>query len=202
MALTLRLKLPGPAVLCWKSRGGTKPLGTIHCTPYGARRVCASASVCMTRSGRFGGLPGSEWVIYRRGRAGHRYSYPRSTLSRSERVTVATIEIDGDDAVLKLGRMEDVEAEHIHTISAPLSAIQSVKSVDDPWSDLRGVKEVGTEIPNKIMVGTRRGEGFKDFCAVHKAGPAVIVTLDPAVSEYNRWVVSADINDVPAQLKR
>ncbi len=115
---------------------------------------------------------------------------------------MATIEIDGDDAVLKLGHMEDVEAMHVHTVSAPLTAVQSVEGVDDPWADLRGVKEVGTEIPNKVMVGTRRGEGFKDFCAVHKAGPAVIVTLDPAVSEYNRWVVSADINDVPAQLKR
>jgi hypothetical protein len=51
------------------------------------------------------------------------------------------------------------------------------------------------------MIGTRRGEGFKDFCAVHKDGPAVIVTLDPAVSEYDRWVFSGDINDVPPGLK-
>lgn len=115
---------------------------------------------------------------------------------------MATIEIDGDDAVLKLGRMEGVEAMHTHTISAPLTAVQSVEGVDDPWSELRGVKEVGTEIPGKTMVGTRRGEGFKDFCAVHKAGPAVIVTCDPSVSEYNRWIVSGDINDVPAGLKR
>lgn len=115
---------------------------------------------------------------------------------------MATIEIDGDDAVLKLGHMEGVEAMHVHAISAPLTAVQSVVAVDDPWSDLRGVKEVGTEIPGKTMVGTRRGEGFKDFCAIHKAGPAVVVTFDPAVSEYNRWIVSGDINDVPAGLKR
>lgn len=116
--------------------------------------------------------------------------------------SVATVEIDGDDAVLKLGRMEAVEAMHAHMISVPLTAVQSVEAVDDPWPVLRGVKEVGTEIPGSNMIGTRRGEGFKDFCAVHKDGPAVVVTLDPAVSEYNRWVFSGDINDVPPGLKR
>jgi hypothetical protein len=98
--------------------------------------------------------------------------------------------------------MEAMEAVHAHTISAPLSAVQSVEGVDDPWPSLRGVKEVGTEIPGKNMIGTRTGDGLKDFCAVHKDGPAVIVTLDPAVSQYNRWVFSGDINDVPPGLKR
>ena len=115
---------------------------------------------------------------------------------------MATIEIDGDDVVLKLGRVEGLEAMHAHQISTLLSAVQSVEGVNDPWADLRGVKEVGTEIPGKTMVGTRRGEGFKDFCAIHKVGPAVVVTFDPAVSEYNRWIVSGDIDDVTAGLKR
>ena len=115
---------------------------------------------------------------------------------------MATVEIDGSDAVLKLGRMEAVEAVHMHAISAPLTAVQSVEGVDNPWPALRGVKEVGTEIPGKNMIGTRTGEGFKDFCAVHDAGPAVIVTLDPAVSQYDRWVFSGDINDVPPGLQR
>lgn len=115
---------------------------------------------------------------------------------------MATVEIDGSDAVLKLGRMEAVEAVHMHAISAPLTAIQSVEGVDNPWPSLRGAKEVGTEIPGKNMIGTRVGEGFKDFCAVHNDGPAIIVTLDPAVSEYSRWVFSGDINDVPPGVKR
>ena len=97
---------------------------------------------------------------------------------------------------------EAVEAAHKHTISAPLAAVQSVEGVDDPWPDLRGVKEVGTELPGKSMIGVRRGEGFKDFCAVHKDGPAVIVTLDPSVSKYDRWVFSGDIDEVPPGLKQ
>ena len=115
---------------------------------------------------------------------------------------MATLGIDGDNAVLKLGRMEAVEAVHMHAISAPLTAVQSVEGVDNPWPALRGVKEVGTEIPRRNMIGTRTGEGFKDFWAVHNDGPAVIVTLDPAVSEYSRWVFSGDINDVPPGLQR
>ena len=115
---------------------------------------------------------------------------------------MATIEIDGDDAVLKLSRMEAVEAVHMHAISVPVSAVQSVEGVDDPWPELRGVKEAGTELPGKNMIGVRRGEGFKDFCAVHNDGPAVIVNLDPEASKYNRWVFSGDINEVPTGLKR
>ena len=115
---------------------------------------------------------------------------------------MATIEIDGDNVVLKLGRVEELEAMHVHQISAPLSAVQSVEGVDDPWHDLRGVKEVGEEVPDKSMVGSRRGEGFKDFCAIHKSGPAIIITFDPAASEYNRWIVSGDINELPAGLKK
>lgn len=115
---------------------------------------------------------------------------------------MATVGIDGDDAVLTLGRMEAVEAMHGRTISVPLTAVQSVEGVDDPWPQLRGVKGVGTEIPGTNMIGTRVGEGFKDFCVVHKGGPAVIVTLDPSVSQYDRWVFSGDIGDVPAALKQ
>lgn len=114
---------------------------------------------------------------------------------------MATIEIVGDNVVLKLGRMEALEAAHMHeSITAPVTAVQSVEALDDPWSSLRGAKEVGTEVPGVNMIGIRSGEGFKDFCVVHKHGPAVIVTLDPQSSEFSRWVFSGDIKDVPPGL--
>lgn len=112
---------------------------------------------------------------------------------------MATIEISGDDVVLKLSHMETLEAAHMHSsVSAPVSAVQSVEAVDDAWNALQGHKDVGTEIPGDLMVGTRGG----DFCAVHKHAPGVVITFTPGQSEYGRWVFTGDINDVPAGLKR
>lgn len=111
---------------------------------------------------------------------------------------MATIEINGENVVLKLGRMEAIEAVHKSDVTAPLAAVRSVESVDDPWPLLQGHKDVGTEIPGDIMVGTKGG----DFCAVHKHGPAVIVTFDPDASEHARWIYTGDINDVPPALKK
>lgn len=61
---------------------------------------------------------------------------------------MATIEINGDDAVLKLSRMEDVEVMHVHSISAPLAGVQTVAGVDDSWTDLRGVTASRTSTPS------------------------------------------------------
>jgi hypothetical protein len=114
---------------------------------------------------------------------------------------MATIEVNGQDVVLQMSRMEALEAMHAHTtVTAPMTAVQSVEAVDDAWPHLRGMKETGTELPGKSMIGTKVGEGFKDFCVVHKDGPAVIVSLDPAVSEYSRWVFTGTIDDVPPGL--
>lgn len=114
-------------------------------------------------------------------------------------VTMATIDIVRDEVVLRLSRMEALEAGHLHSaVRAPTSAVQSVEGVDDPWPHLQGHKDLGTEIPGGIMVGTRGGV----VCAVHKHGPAGIVTFDPAASTYGRWVGTGDINDVPSALSQ
>ena len=65
-----------------------------------------------------------------------------------------------------------------------------MRSVDDPWSELRGIRAPGTGVPNVIAVGTRRGKFGKDFAAVHGKGPAVVVELEGA--DYGRLVVTLD----------
>jgi hypothetical protein len=75
-------------------------------------------------------------------------------------------------------------------IRVPLSAVAAVRSVDDPWPELRGIRAPGTGLPNVIAVGTRRGGFGKDFAAVHGKGPAVVVELEGA--EYGRLVVTAE----------
>jgi hypothetical protein len=109
---------------------------------------------------------------------------------------VAELQIDGDSLVLHLRGLEKAEGAH-GDIRLPLSAVQAVRSVDDPWPELRGIRAPGTGLPNVIAVGTRRGSFGKDFAAVHGKGPAVVVDLDGA--EFGRLVVTTD--DAAARAK-
>ena len=102
---------------------------------------------------------------------------------------VADLEVVGDELVLHLRAIEKAEGAH-GDIRVPLSAVTAVRSVDDPWPELRGIRAPGTGLPNVIAVGTRRGGFGKDFAAVHGKGPAVVVELDGA--PYRRFVVTTD----------
>jgi hypothetical protein len=109
---------------------------------------------------------------------------------------VAELQIDGDELVLHLRGLEKAEGAH-GDIRMPLSAVTAVRSVEDPWAELRGIRAPGTGVPNVIAVGTRRGNFGKDFAAVHGKGPAVVVELKGA--DYQRLIVTLD--DAAARAK-
>jgi hypothetical protein len=90
---------------------------------------------------------------------------------------VAELQIDNAELVLHLRALEKAEGAH-GDIRVPLSSVTAVRSVDDPWQELRGIRAPGTGLPNVIAVGTRRGKFGKDFAAVHGKGPAVVVELE------------------------
>lgn len=69
---------------------------------------------------------------------------------------MADLEVDGGELVLHLRGLEKAEGVH-GDIRVPLSAVSAVRSVDDPWPELRGIRVPGTGIPAVIAVGTRRG---------------------------------------------
>ena len=102
---------------------------------------------------------------------------------------VAELDVEGDELVVHLRAIEKAEGAH-GDIRLPLSAVTAVRSVDDPWPELRGIRAPGTGLPNVIAVGTRRGNFGKDFAAVHGKGPAVVVELEGAA--YSRLVITAD----------
>ena len=102
---------------------------------------------------------------------------------------MADLDVEGDELVVHLRAIEKAEGAH-GDIRVPLSAVTAVRSVDDPWPELRGIRAPGTGLPNVIAVGTRRGNFGKDFAAVHGKGPAVVVELEGAA--YSRLVVTAD----------
>jgi hypothetical protein len=109
---------------------------------------------------------------------------------------VAELQIDGNELVVHLRALEKAEGAH-GDIRMPLSAVTAVRAVNDPWTELRGIRAPGTGLPNVIAVGTRRGKFGKDFAAVHGKGPAVVVELEGA--EYGRLVVTLD--DAAARAK-
>ena len=112
---------------------------------------------------------------------------------------MARFSVDGNDLVLNLSGLEKLEGFH-GDIRVPVAAVRDVRSTDDPWSELRGIRAPGTGMPGVIAVGTRRGGGIKDFAAVHGQGSAVVVELEGA--EYGRLVVTEeDAESAAADLK-
>ncbi|HEY6471441.1 MAG TPA: hypothetical protein VIY26_01030 [Acidimicrobiales bacterium] len=102
---------------------------------------------------------------------------------------MAELTVDGSGLVLHLHAAEKAEGFH-GDIRVPLTAVDSVRAVDDAWPELRGIRAPGTGLPDVIAVGTRRGGFGKDFAAVHGRGQAVVVELTGA--EYGRLVVTCD----------
>ena len=112
---------------------------------------------------------------------------------------MADLVSDGTTLTLAL-----THAEHLEGFRgdphAPLAAVTAVRAVEDPWTELRGIRAPGTGLPGVIAVGTRRGPFGKDFAAVHGKGPAVVVEFaDP---EWGRWVLTvADPDAVVARIR-
>jgi len=102
---------------------------------------------------------------------------------------VAKLQVEGDELVVTMHTSEELGALH-GSIRVPLAAVRSVRAVDDPWTELRGIRAPGTGIPGVIALGTLRGSFGKDFAAVYHHRPGVVVELQGA--EYSRLVVTAD----------
>jgi hypothetical protein len=102
---------------------------------------------------------------------------------------VAELRVEGTELVLDMGTLEKAEGFH-GDIRVPLRGVTSVRVVDDPWPELRGMRAPGTGLPHVIAVGTRRGGFGKDFAAVHGKGPAVVVELEGC--DFERLVVTLD----------
>jgi hypothetical protein len=108
---------------------------------------------------------------------------------RREEEGVAKLQVEGDELVVTMHTTEELGAFH-GPVRVPLAAVQSVRSVDDPWAELRGLRAPGTGIPGVIALGTLRGTFGKDFVAVYHHRPGVVVELQGA--EFSRLVVTAD----------
>ncbi|TFC85054.1 hypothetical protein E3T24_09250 [Cryobacterium sp. TmT2-59] len=55
--------------------------------------------------------------------------------------------------------------------------IRSVTITDDPWIWIRGIRAPGLEVPLLLAVGTWKFHGGKDFLAIKRRRPAVVIDL-------------------------
>ena len=102
---------------------------------------------------------------------------------------MARLVADGNDLVVKLTPLEKLGALR-GSFRIPRSALRAVRVAADPWSELRGIRAPGTGIPRVIALGTRRGGGGRDFTAVYRRRPAVVLELEGAV--FDRVVLCVD----------
>jgi hypothetical protein len=102
---------------------------------------------------------------------------------------VAELVVEGDDITVRLNPLEKLGALRGNP-RVPRSAVRVARVSDRPWSELRGIRAPGTGIPGVISLGTRRGGGGRDFAAVYRNRPVVVVELEGAV--FDRLVVTVD----------
>jgi hypothetical protein len=102
---------------------------------------------------------------------------------------MAEIRVDNGAVEVHLSALEKAGALH-GTVRVPLGSVKAVRVVEDAWPELRGIRAPGTGLPGEIMLGTCRGSFGKDFCAVYRHRPAVI--LDLQGEEYQRLIVTQD----------
>ncbi len=78
----------------------------------------------------------------------------------------------GEDLVVKLSRLEKVEAGH-GDVSVPISSVQEVTVVDDAVHAVPGLKVIGSGWPGRFAIGTYSGgpDHVKTFAVVHHDHP-------------------------------
>lgn len=101
---------------------------------------------------------------------------------------MAHITVSGHEVVVQPSLIEKPGAFHAD-LRIPLAAVRAVRVADDPWTALRGIRAPGTGMPGVIALGTRRGGGIRDFAAVHKHTPAVVI--EAAGAGFDRLVISS-----------
>ena len=102
---------------------------------------------------------------------------------------MARVGREGDELVVRLNDLEKAGALR-GDVRVPLSAVRAVTVSERPFRDLRGLRAPGAGLPGVIALGTWRYRGGKDFAALYRGGPALVVELDEG-APYRRLLVSA-----------
>jgi hypothetical protein len=112
---------------------------------------------------------------------------------------MADLKIEGDEVVLHLSRIEELEAVH-GDLRAPLSAVRSIEVLEDAHQPVDHGFKVGERFPGVSEVASVRTAGQRIFAAVHHDTPRG-VRIGFEGTDYDAWVVGcADPDTVAAEL--
>ncbi|MDQ2725484.1 MAG: hypothetical protein M3Y36_08325 [Actinomycetota bacterium] len=100
---------------------------------------------------------------------------------------MATLVIGSDEVSLMLRPIEHALSFH-KDLHLPLTAIVRVSVPASPWMALRGWRSTGLGIPGYAALGVRRHGTGRDFAAVFKQEPAVLIELN--TGRYEQVLVS------------
>jgi hypothetical protein len=92
---------------------------------------------------------------------------------------MATLRREGGELVVLLNDLEKLGGLRGGP-RVPLTAIRDVRVTDTPFRELRGMRAPGTGIPGVVALGTWRYRGGKDFAALYRGGPALVIELEGA----------------------
>ena len=110
---------------------------------------------------------------------------------------MALLRREGPELVVVLNDLEKAGAMR-GGVRVPASSVRDVRVSYSPFNELQGMRAPRTGLPGVIALGTWRGNGYKDFAALYRGGPAVVVELEGA--PWRRLLVSAQ--DAPAVVER
>ena len=94
-----------------------------------------------------------------------------------------------DTLNLQLSFWEKVFSFH-GNLEVSLDKLEKTYEAQNPWSKelLKGVRAPGTGVPFKILLGTMRYKGGKDFTAIYKRKPVTVYEFKDY--EFKRWIVT------------
>ncbi len=101
---------------------------------------------------------------------------------------MAHLKIDDRQLTVELSGWEKAGAIRWSDVSVPLSAVTSVKRLDNARDGIRGMRAPGTGLPGVIALGSWRTRRTVDFVAVTRNEPGYLIDLEG--EHFDRLVVS------------
>ena len=89
---------------------------------------------------------------------------------------MASIRVSDDHLHLRLTLKEKI-AGLLRNTSVPLTAVEEVRLVENPFGAVRGIRAPGLSIPRRTRVGTWRGRARRSLVVARRREPGLLISL-------------------------